>query len=137
MLFFLFETLYSQLYAVSDGCSLVGLEPSQKAKLGRLKIASHDQAAWIYPELQTLAGGADFLTHHPEKILDAFTKKKLLLPKDFSKKLLQLYCSHQPKILRPYFQQHPKIFKLYKQKYKQQIDFDEKTLKFLSQSTLD
>lgn len=65
-----------RLYGVSDGCSAVGLtarkgQHSQSPlALGPLTIEIRNSAAYV-AQTNTLAGGATFITAHPERLLKA------------------------------------------------------------------
>ncbi len=54
----------TKLYAVSDGCCLVGTPPGTLAKLGTVPIVNQAGAAFV-KNTQTLAGGSTYLSAHP------------------------------------------------------------------------
>lgn len=79
-LYFVLKSLSTNLYSVSDACSALKSK-SKLNTLGSLRIVSKtiDQglpAAYVKNSL-TLAGGASFLTSHPEFLLKSWRKKGL------------------------------------------------------------
>jgi len=68
----------SQLYAVSDGCSVAGCTKHQKTTLGDLKVQRAGKVA-VVSKTGTIAGGATFLTDHPALLKDIPLKAERLL----------------------------------------------------------
>lgn len=119
-LYFILKSLHENLYSVSDACSALHSKSSSNT-LGSIKIVSKNNpnglpAAFVQ-NTQVLAGGASFLTSHPEFLIKFWEKNELTLP-EFKKFLMLFY-----KIPNS-------IFKL-KTYVSQNNYFNSKTLKFI------
>lgn len=68
----------SQLYAVSDSCSVAGCSSRHMTTLGDLRVEKKGKVA-VVTKTGTIAGGADFLTDHPRHLRSLPLNQRRLL----------------------------------------------------------